>query len=182
MAFVVLGIVVIAVIVVSARLVRRFGPAVASGEETSSAAVGIRTGLLGAASLLGAAVAALAMQDETLVFRPLTVGTLAIAAVTCAVVAMLGLRSRWSQRSHATWVGVVLVAFLWLTTSVLTWPFVLAATSCGCGGGVSHPAPVVLGLDPRGWIVIVYVLGPLLVLIAATRLPDDLAPRRLTAR
>ena len=126
-------------------------------------------------ALLAAAVASVAAvdayADQTIEFPPI-VGILGIAAVAALALAFLPLDGGWSANRR---LAAAIVACIWFAVGVGVWPFAIAASACACTGvGPYYVPPAPFGIDARGWITMAVLAGPLLLALAASRLPDRL--------
>lgn len=125
-------------------------------------------------ALLAAAVASVAAMDahadRTIEFPPI-VGLLAVAAVAALALALVPSGGLWSDGRR---LATALVACVWIAVGLAVWPFAVMASACACGGDPSYVAPAPLGVDARGWITLATLSGPVLLLLAASRLPDRL--------
>lgn len=123
--------------------------------------------LLGVAAAVIAAVAGYeSLADQSLSLPevgPLFAGLAGVALVASLYPA----RGVWSVGRRTV---VAAVACIWVALAAATWPFAIAIPGCACTSSV--PPPLLLGIGSRSWIIIAYAAGPLLLAIAASRIPD----------
>jgi hypothetical protein len=130
-----------------------------------------RSGLALLAAVVASVAAVDAYADQTIEFAPI-VGILGIAAVAALALALIPPVGVWSDNRRLT---AAIVACIWLAVGLGVSPFALGGSACACGGaGPYYVPPAPLGIDARGWITMAILGGPLLLAVAASRLPDRL--------
>jgi len=131
----------------------------------------VRSGLALVSGVIALVAALDAHADETIEFPPI-LGILCVAALSCAALAFLPSRGAWSDNRR---LAAAIIACLWVAIGLATWPFAIAASACACSGaGPYYVPPAPLGIEARGWLTIATLCGPVLLLLAASRLPDRL--------
>jgi hypothetical protein len=131
-----------------------------------------RTGLAGMAAIIAGLSAVLYASDSAVNFPTIIVPFLALAGVTAAALAVLPSRGTWSVNRRAT---AALVATIWAICDIpVGFLGLLVATGCACASEPGYVAPDLLGLGTDQWVVLALLAGPLLLLGAASPLPDRL--------
>jgi hypothetical protein len=116
-----------------------------------------------------------ALVDQTIEFRPGEGLLLLVGAASAGAVGLYPARGIWTEPRR---LAAAIVAALWAATGFLTLPFAVAATACGCSSTLpGYLPPVPLGIEVRGWISLAVIAGPVLLLLAASRLPDKASAR-----
>jgi hypothetical protein len=130
-----------------------------------------RSGLALLAASIALVAAVVAYADQTIEFPPI-VGILAIAAITALALALVPSHHPWSDGRRQ---AAAIVACVWVAVGLALWPFAVMVSACACGGGgPGYVPPAPLGIAARGWITMAILGGPVLLLLAASRLPDRL--------
>ena len=138
----------------------------------------LRSGLVAVGAVLALIAAYLDATDLTVSFQSIVVPYLLISAFLAGAIAVLPAAQPWSsvRRSMAAIVAIAMaiavIFVLWLSP----------AEGCACVSSTppGWAPPELLGLRAGSWTLVAAIGDPLLLLIAASALPDRLTARRAT--
>jgi hypothetical protein len=131
--------------------------------------------LVGLAAVISFITAYLDANDLWRSFQNVVVPYFVIAGVLAAVLAFAPGTSPWSySRRAVTAMGGVVLA----VTALPVLLFALAASGCACSsGGPNYVPPSFMGIQTETWIPATLAGGPILLVVAASALPDRLRQR-----
>lgn len=131
----------------------------------------VRSTLAGLAALLVAVGGYLWAVDRSVDFRNAVVPYAAAAALVVGALAIAPSGGRWQLRRRA---AAALLALAWVVAAVPMSLFLIAVSACACIGDPGYVAPTIFGLGAHVWVTGATISGPLLLLLAASPLPDRL--------
>lgn len=169
MAWVILAGVAIALIVLAFWAGTRRGPVepVGAGPRFDL----VRSGLAFVAAAIALVAVLDAYADQRIEFAPIGV-VFGLAAVASASLAIVPSRGAWSDRRRF---ASAIVAGLWAVVGLAVGIFAEVVSACACAFAGPNNAPSAApGIDASAWITMATLGGPLLLLLAASRLPDRL--------
>jgi hypothetical protein len=170
MAWVILAGVAIALIVLAFWAGTRRGPVepVGAGPRFDL----VRSGLAFVAAAIALVAVLDAYADPRIEFAPIGV-VFGLAAAASASLALVPSRGAWSDRRR---IASAIVAGLWAALGLAVGLFAEVISTCSCAAfaGPNNAPSAAPGIDASGWFAIATLGGPLLLLLAASRLPDRL--------
>jgi hypothetical protein len=131
----------------------------------------VRSSLAGLAALLAAVGGYLWAVDRSVDFQNAVVPYTAAAALTAGTLAIAPSGGRWKLWRRA---AAAFLALAWVVAAIPMSLFLIAVSACACIGDPSYVAPTILGLGAHLWVSGATISGPLLLLLAASPLPDRL--------
>ena len=115
-------------------------------------------------------------NDLWMSFQDVVVPFFAISGIVAAGLAIVPSTAPWSYGRRTL---TAIAGILWIVIGLPVLPFAIAAAGCACTSGPpNYVPPEFLFMGTRSWIMATLVVGPVLVLIATSALPDRLRARR----
>ncbi len=130
----------------------------------------VRSGVAGLATIITGLAAVLYANDAAVNFPAIIVPVLTLGTLAAGALTLLPSRGTWGVNRRT---ASALVAAIWAVCDIPVWFLaLLVATGCACAQAPGYVAPELLGLGTGEWVVMALLAGPLLLLVAASRLPD----------
>jgi hypothetical protein len=127
----------------------------------------IRSALVLVAAAIALVTAQLDAIDPTTHFQDIAFPILATPGVVSVGLALVPGSSAWS---HTRREAAVIVAIIWAAAGLVSLPFTLAATGCACSG--FYVIPDFLGMTARQMVPLAPLVGPFVLIVAASAAPD----------